>query len=511
MKKHNILKVLGIAFLVIVLLTWFIPAGGYSSGSYASSGTVPFGIFDLTRIPLIAITNLVQYSLVILVIGGLYGVLNKTGVYTTFVGNIAKKFKKKESRFLIISTIVFAILSSVSGSNFAIFALVPLFVAVILLLGYNKITAMLSTIGAMLLGTLAATCNTEVMVSMKQYFSTDLASSIVSKIALLVILTALYVLFVVKTAKVSKEASKKTVTKKETKEKVVKETTKKGSKKTTTKAESKGKKDVVEVKEELQIPLYDAKMTDKKKSVVPLVVCGIVMIVISLVAMFNWTTLLDIKFFDNIYESVMGIKIGDYTIVKNILGTLSPFGYWTNYEFIMFILLCIPFIAWLYNVKFDEAIDGFINGAKQVLKPAIYVLLATILYAAMFSNSTGENIFYTITNFFIGLSKNFNALVVGAVSFVGGLIFSDFSALVGSIATPLTSAYANATMYPIMTLIIQSIYGLVMFITPSSMLLILGLSYFDISYKDWFKTIWKYLVKVLIVIILVVIVASMFV
>ncbi|MDD3341727.1 MAG: hypothetical protein PHN72_06035 [Bacilli bacterium] len=509
MKKHNILKVLGISFLVVTLLTWLIPAGSYSSGSFASSGTTPFGLFDLTRIPLIAITNLVQYTVVILVIGGLYGVLNKTGVYATIVGNVAKKFKKKETRFVLISILVFAILSSVSGSNFAIFALVPFFVAIILLLGFNKVTAMLATIGSMLLGTMAATFNTEVAVAMKQYFSLDLTSSVVSKIVLFVVLVVLYTLFVLKIAK-TKEVTKKETVKKVAKEKAKKETATK-TKKSTTKAEAKGKKEVLSVKEEVEIPLYDAKAVDKKKSNVPLIVCTCVMIVISLVAMFNWTTLLNIKFFDTIYESVMGIKIGDYTIVKNLLGTLSPFGYWTNYEFVMFILLCIPFIAWLYNIKMDEVIDGFISGAKQVLKPAIYVLFASILYASMFSNQSGANIFYTIVNFFLGLSANFNALVVGAISLIGGFLFSDFSAFIGSVATPITSTYANATMYPIMTLIIQSIYGLVMFITPSSMLLVLGLSYFDISYKDWFKTIWKYLVKVLIVIILVVVIASMFI
>lgn len=57
----------------------------------------------------------------------------------------------------------------------------------------------------------------------------------------------------------------------------------------------------------------------------------------------------------------------------------------------------------------------------------------------------------------------------------------------------------------------QAVYGLAMFITPSSVLLILGLTYFDISFKDYFKTIWKYLVKVLLVIIIITIVLTMFI
>ena len=85
MKKNNILKVLGLSFLVLVVLTWIIPAGSYASGSYEKVGTVPLGLFDLVRVPLLSITNLMQYALLTLVVGGFYGVLNKTGVYAPFV------------------------------------------------------------------------------------------------------------------------------------------------------------------------------------------------------------------------------------------------------------------------------------------------------------------------------------------------------------------------------------------------------------------------------------------
>lgn len=508
MKKYNVLKVIGIAFLVLAVLTWIIPAGSYSSGSYVKSGTAPFGIFDFARIPLISITNLVQYSLVLLVIGGFYGVLNKTGVYTSLVDSVAKKFSKKESKFLIFSILIFAILSSVVGANFAILILVPFMVAVIMLLGYNKLVAMLSTIGAMLVGTLASICNTEVFTAFAQYLTLDLAKNIVVNIVFFVIVTVLYILFVLnisKTEKVTiKEKKSATKTAKSTKDA-------KTSSKKATKAESKSKKDVVVVKEEKpEILFYDAKAVNKKKSFIPLTVILGIILLVSFVAMFNWSTLLKVTFFDDIYESVMGIKVGDYTLIKNIFGTLAPFGYWTNYEFIMFILLCIPFIAWLYNVKFDDVIDGFTSGAKKLVKPAIYVLFACILYAGMYSSSTGDNIFYTIIHFFLGLSEKFNALVVAAITAVGGFIFSDFASLAGVISTPITGVYANTNMYPIIAFIIQSVYGLLMFIVPNSILLVVGLTCFDISYGNWLKTIWKYLVKIFIVAVLILIVLSMF-
>ena len=50
-------------------------------------------------------------------------------------------------------------------------------------------------------------------------------------------------------------------------------------------------------------------------------------------------------------------------------------------------------------------------------------------------------------------------------------------------------------------MILQSTYGLASFVAPSSAMLLVGLSYLDIPYKDWMKYIWKFLVAMLVVII----------
>ena len=111
MKKNGLFKIILITFLVVFLLTWIIPAGGYATGSFASSGIDPLGIFNLARTPLIAITNLIQYSIYFIVLGAFYGVLNKTGVYSRIVNNIASKIKNSKL-FLIIITSLFILISS---------------------------------------------------------------------------------------------------------------------------------------------------------------------------------------------------------------------------------------------------------------------------------------------------------------------------------------------------------------------------------------------------------------
>ena len=123
MKKKSLFKALTIVFLVYVVLTWVIPTGYYSSGSYVKGTITPIGLFDIVRYPIITLTSsvFVLTALVILLIGGLYGVLNKTGAYQNLVEKVLKKFKNKEKTFLIITTLLFVILSSLINFGTIIF------------------------------------------------------------------------------------------------------------------------------------------------------------------------------------------------------------------------------------------------------------------------------------------------------------------------------------------------------------------------------------------------------
>ena len=60
-------------------------------------------------------------------------------------------------------------------------------------------------------------------------------------------------------------------------------------------------------------------------------------------------------------------------------------------------------------------------------------------------------------------------------------------------------------------MMIQVLHGIVMMIIPTSILLVAGLSYMKISYKEWFKYIWKYLLEVLVIGIIIFIIVAMFI
>lgn len=491
MKKHNLLKTLGIFFLILVALSWIIPTGTYSGSEFTKGATDPVGLYDLFRLPLITIGTFVQIGLVFLAIGGLYGVLNKTGAYVPFVNRVAQKWKGKESAFLIIVIISLSILASISGLSLPLFVVVPFLIAVILVMGMSKLTALGSTVGAILVGMLGSTYGFNISGYINYFLSIDVNNQIATKIILLIMLVFLLSWFVLKQAK--KELLN-TTTKEEKK-------SKKGTKKET-------KKDNVIISEKTEIPLYQEE-EQNEKSAVPIIVIICIAVVLALVAMYNWYYGLKVQLFQDIYTSMMDIKIGDYPIVSNLLGNISQFGYWSNYELAIILIITSLLVGWIYSLKMNDILDSFFKGARKMLGVAFYATMCSIIFTVLLSAQSG-NIYNTISNFFLGLTKSFNVFTTSLTALIGGFFYNDFYYLLSGI-TGVLDAKFDATTLPVVGLAFQTMYGFAMLVLPTSVVLMAGLKYLDVSYKEWMKYFWKFLLSIFAVIIIVLIIAMLFV
>jgi len=477
--KYGLLKVLGITFLVFAALTWIIPTGSYSGSTFTGGETSPVGLYGLFLDPLYSFGIFVQYIVVFLAIGGLYGVLNKTGAYSKIVEGLAKKFEKKKTLFLVISIVLFATITSLVGSQVATFVFVPFVIAILMTLGYSKITSLAATVGAILVGVLGSTYGTSVVFN--SFLGIDANNGIIYRLIFFVIATALYTLFVVKKNKCSKIEEIEVV-----------EKPKRGRKKKDDSA-ALGKKEEVK---KIDIPLYNKR--DEKKSIIPLAIILGLLALIVFTGMFNWYYTFDIEFFDKIYESIMSFEVGGIAIFAKIFGELPQIGYFGNYDLAAVLLVSSVLIGWIYGNKIDEFIDGFVKGAKEMLLPAIYVMFASIIFAVMVNSSS--NISATISNFLFSLAEEFNVIVVSLVGLVGSVFFNDFPYLLNGIYGVLGDF--DAIVYPIIPVILNATYGIAMLILPVSITLIAGLKYMDVSYKEWAKYIWKFLVGILVILIL---------
>ena len=286
MKKNGILKALGILLLIYVILSWIIPTGYYSNSTFTTNTILPVGLVNIIKYPIMLFTSEL-FSLItvcFIIIGGLYGVMKKTGLYSKLVDSVCSKFKNNEEIFLILAITVLALLSSLTSLTLPLFVFVPFVIGVILVMGYNKITALLSSVGAILVGNMASTYGFNVAGYVNFFYNTELNNGILLKIILFVLLTGGLILFVLMLNKNNKL------------KKPVKE----------------------EIKE---IPYYEEKKKNNNKLLIPIIIMIITFILI-MVGMYNWELGLDIKFFNELYKSISEIEYNNIPIVTYLIGNI---------------------------------------------------------------------------------------------------------------------------------------------------------------------------------------------
>lgn len=486
MKKRGLLKAIGICFIIAIVLSWFIPTGGFDGTSYTKGDVIAFGPLSLIRIPVVTTVSFMQIFVVLCSIGLFYGVLNKTQVYYGLVSKIADKWKGKEKALLIIITIFYALFASVTANYMLLIALTPFISALLLKVKYDKKSALLATIGAMLVGGMASTFGLQGSVAqvIQGYgaFANILQLSMMDswgvRVILFIMLTGLYLFFVVKKSKLDKPV-------------VVEEKKTRGRK--TTKAE--------EVKEEVEnIPFLEQQ--EQKKHAWPLVLISLIFLALCSVSMYYWHYAWNVDLFSSIYNSITSFKIGNFAVYKFLIDGISTFGLWNNYDFSIVLIFASLIISFVYGVKFKDYFDGAVKGIKKMLPVAFIATVCNVIFYLMVSNQT--EYLSTIVNFLSFGKTTFSLVFVSISTLVGSFFYNDLYYLLTDLFA--TVSQYDAVYYPITGIVITALHGLAMMILPTSIYLLVGLGYFDVSFKEWFKTIWTFLIEALVVIILVAIV-----
>ena len=455
MKKNSILKVIGILFLIYVALSWIIPTGYFNNGEFVQDATAPVGLFDIILYPFITATSsvFILTFLVFLMIGAFYGVLNKTASYPKLLDNLVKKFKGKEKVVLITTIVLFTLLASLTGLVIPLFVFVPLMATLLILLGYNKITAMLSTVGSILVGNMASTYGANVAGYIK-YLTEDINNSIIFRIIFLVVSLGILIYF--------------TLVKSKAKEK------------------------------DSEIMLY--KKTTKKVSTTPLVVIFILLFIVTFVGMYNWTNVLGIELFDNIHKSVTEFKLNGYPLFGNLIGSVSAIGQWSNYELGLILVVASLIVGKLYKLTFSEIIEGAIEGIKEILPVALITLAANIIFLVINTSSSGYTFYNTILNAIIG--SRVAIIPFSFATAIGSIFYNDFPYLLSSVYS---ATMTLKDQYVLIGFISQTIHGLMQLIVPTSVILVAGLTYFKIPYTKWLKEIWKLLLCLFVLTIIILI------
>ena len=457
-KNYSLLLIVLIPLLVYALLTAFVPTGTFA-GEFTKGDISSLGLYGLFSSFITSFSVLAQNIFFLLCVGGLYGVLNKTGVYQNIVDYFSKENKKI---ILIVTVIIFALLSSLFGGTMFVFStastlfggamitfmLLPFFVTVLMRAGYSKVSSLAATVGATLIGTMASTTGN--LAFFKNYLSLDPKNYMLYDIILLIVLMFLLCMFII------------------------------------TKDKKEGKKAAVK-----DIPLFEVSK-DNKRSIVPLTIILVILLLLLVLGGYNWEASYGLKFFTNLHEKIVGIELFKTSVFTWLFGNFSQIGIFSINEACVIVFISSLIIAWVYSVKLSDFIESFKNGAKEMLIPSVYIVLASVVFTQVLT--TNSNITATVINPIIKMFKDFNVFSGTLTGIVGSFFYNDslylINGLYGFIST------FDAVKLPLIVNVLQSTFGVMMFVLPVSVLLVGGLRYLNISYKEWIKYIWIFLLQV---------------
>ena len=112
-----------------------------------------------------------------------------------------------------------------------------------------------------------------------------------------------------------------------------------------------------------------------------------------------------------------------------------------------------------------------------------------------------------VVDWISNLADGFNVFLATIGSFITSLFGVEMQYVMSLTGSYYAASYSANT--EILAIISQASFGFVSFFVPSSAILMMGLAYLDLPYKDWLKYIWKFLVAMLIVIAVIIVILAL--
>lgn len=459
MKKHNLIKVVAITILVFVLLSWIFPTASYSSTQgLVEAERVQVGFYELFNYPSLAMSYFGYIFVFVLMIGAFYEILSKTGAYRELVDRLVKQFKGRESLFLATTMVILAAITSFTGLSVGLMFVFPFLIALILSMGYGKLTAAATTVGSVMVGLIGTTFGNTSVYYLNYYLGTELTTQIWPKVIILIIGLALLIFNVLKYAK-------------------------------------KTKNDVDLVKED-----YIPEKVKGKHAIWPLVVIFDLLLIIMVIAQLPWEEW-GITLFTDMTDAIADFEVFGFPIFGKILGAVLPFGQWSIFDFAVLLFIAGAVIAFIYKLKVSQWISAMCDGFKKFALPATLMM---ILYMCLII-ATYHQFQLVIIDAILSITSGLNSFTMAIATFLASVFNMDPMYVAAGTVPYVASLYTDLTTsgYGIIAVIYQSMYGLAMLVAPTSVILIGTLAYLKIPYGKWLKHIWKLFVELLVILLII--------
>lgn len=184
-KQFKVPHVYAIIFALMVIfavLTWIVPSGSYQrqevngrevtvAGTYEQSGKTYIdeetgdevdlrqGVFDVLQAPTRGIQEAIEVVAFILIVGGSFQVITKTGAITSGMGRVVRRFKNKDILIIPIAMVLFALGGTSFGMAEETLPFFAIFMPIMMAMGFDSMTAFMVVFVGARTGYIASTIN----------------------------------------------------------------------------------------------------------------------------------------------------------------------------------------------------------------------------------------------------------------------------------------------------------------------------------------------------------------
>ena len=460
-KKNDKVIIILITILAFLVLSWFIKISSVNtSGMLVDGEIIRLGLFEILSMIFYSFQREIDVILYILIVGGCYEILKNTKSYRKLVDKTSMLIKGRENIAFAVIILLMGLYVSISSELLSLFWIIPFIVSVFLRLGCDRITAISASFGGIFVGYLGQTFGTYGFKNILDATGVVYSDYIWQKWVIFGIAYVLYVLFGILHMKHVKKKDR--------------------------------------TSSDLYCPekLNEDKIPKRKKTKVwPTIVVMVITLIIVLLGYISWNDSFDVKFFTELNTSFQSaMMVNDVALPSTFIGaSMSGLGEWSDFVHVVFLLLIATFIVALINrVSISDMISDFGKGAKKISKVAIiYALVYTLLY--LFALSPWPA---TIIHAIFG-ENSYNLFTLFIASFLITIFCVDPGYAAAVYGPFLTYAFADNII--VSTIVWRLGGALAALIVPTSFVLLMALSYVDVSYKSWIKYIWKFVVSFAIV------------
>lgn len=463
MKKNDKIKILLSILLITMIATWFIAGGNYDTeGTFQLGNITRGGIFDLILALMYSFYYKIHNVFFLFAVGGAYGVLSQTKSYRKLVDKTVNLVKGKENIFFLLTTFITALFVSLTSEVLVLFMFVPFIISIFLKCGKDRVTALSAAIGGIIIGIIGNTFGTYGVENMISAIGITYTKGIGFKIAFFIISYVLYNLFALLHM-------------------------------------NKQQKELDETEYDLFLTEeLDESKKKRKTKLWPTITMFILLIIVTILGYINWQTSFGIEFFNKLEKGFENLSVRGIPILYSLAGSTSAFGNWTDLMGATGILLVTVIIVSLFNkVKIDDFIDNFFEGMKKVVRVVmVFALVYTIFVIVSWYGWP-----VTVVNSLIGSGKfNIFTLFLASIVISFYLIENNYSGYI--LGTFITNSFGKKALAA--TLMLNSSFGTLAAILPTSFILMIGLTALDIPYKSWLKYIWKFVLAMVVVILIII-------